>query len=188
MPAVTLHGIGAEISGFSPDLMDYLWSPWRFRYVSEGTKKDGCPFCRMASSDPARDREQYILQRARLNFVFLNLFPYTAGHVLIAPYAHVATLSELEEAALYEMMTLARQAETALQAVYHFEGLNLGMNLGRCAGAGVASHLHLHCLPRWTGDANFMPVIGETRVLPETLETTYQKLADHFRQEERGLA
>ena len=161
--------------------MDTLWSPWRFRYVSEGTKRSGCPFCEMAQADPARDQERYILHRARLNFVFLNLYPYTAGHILVAPYSHVADLSASKEPALHEMMTLARQSEAALKSVYQCEGLNLGMNLGKCAGAGVADHLHLHCLPRWTGDANFMSVVGETRVLPEDLETTYKKLMGAFR-------
>ncbi|HEV2499185.1 MAG TPA: HIT domain-containing protein [Terriglobia bacterium] len=160
--------------------MDYLWSPWRFRYVSEGAKADGCPFCLMARADPARDREQYILQRARLNFVFLNLYPYSPGHVLVAPYAHVAGLGDLEEPALHEMITLARRVEQALKAVYHFEGFNLGLNEGKCAGAGVADHIHLHALPRWTGDANFISVTGETRVLPEDLETTYAKLQSYF--------
>lgn len=98
----------------------------------------------------------------------------------MAPYAHVANLSDAEEPVLHEMMTLARRAEAALNSAYHFEGFNLGLNLGKCAGAGVASHLHLHCLPRWIGDANFVSVVGETRVLPEDLETTYNKLAGFF--------
>ena len=135
----------------------------------------------MAQADPSRDRELYILKRARLNFVFLNLFPYTTGHILVAPYAHEPTLNRLEQQVLDEMMMLARRIEAVLDTVYHSEGFNLGMNLGRCAGAGVADHLHLHCLPRWTGDANFMSVIGETRVLPEDLTTTYDKLVGHFR-------
>ncbi|MGH9401813.1 MAG: HIT family protein [Terriglobia bacterium] len=160
--------------------MDYLWSPWRFRYVSEGVKTGECPFCSMAQADPARDREQYILLRARLNFVFLNLFPYNPGHILVAPYAHVASLGDLENLVLHEMITLARRIEQALKAVYHFEGFNLGINQGRCAGAGVADHLHLHALPRWIGDANFISVVGETRVLPEDLEMTYTKLQGYF--------
>jgi ATP adenylyltransferase len=160
--------------------MDYLWSPWRFRYVSEGTKRDGCAFCEMIRCDPARDRESYILHRARLNFVFLNLYPYTTGHILVAPYAHVAYLSDLGRESLQEMISLTRSVEGALAAVYHADGYNMGMNLGKCAGAGVADHLHLHFLPRWMGDTNFMSVVSETRVLPEDLSVTYDKLACFF--------
>lgn len=160
--------------------MDTIWSPWRFRYVSEGAKGDECPFCLMVRADPARDPEQYILLRGRLNFVFLNLYPYNPGHILVAPYAHVATLGDLEDSALHEMILLARRTEQALKSAYRSEGFNLGLNEGKCAGAGVAGHLHLHALPRWTGDANFMTVTGETRVLPEDLETTYAKLRSYF--------
>ena len=160
--------------------MDTLWSPWRFRYVSEGTQSGRCIFCDKAAGDSSRDREQLILHRARFNFVILNLFPYTTGHAMIAPYAHVAKLTDLPAETLSEMMELAQRLHQALEAVYHPEGYNLGMNLGRCAGAGVADHLHLHALPRWTGDSNFMTVIGETRVHPEELSTTYDKLAREF--------
>ncbi len=157
--------------------MDYLWSPWRFRYVSEGVKREGCVFCEVARYDPADDREHLVLHRARFNFVLLNLFPYTTGHVMVVPYAHAPYLADLDAATLGEMMELARRAEAALKAGYRAEGYNLGMNLGQCAGAGVADHLHLHVLPRWSGDSNFMTVVGETRVLPEDLLTTYDKLA-----------
>ncbi len=160
--------------------MDTLWSPWRFRYVSQGVPNDRCPFCELVQQDPARDREAHILARARLNFVFLNLYPYTTGHVLIAPYAHVARLTGLDVETLTEMMSLARRAETALGAVYHAEGYNAGINIGKCAGAGVADHIHLHFLPRWTGDASFISAIGEARVLPEDLPTTYEKLLPFF--------
>lgn len=140
----------------------------------------------MARRDPAHDRECYILHRARFTFVFLNLYPYSAGHILLAPYAHVATLAGLEREALCEMMCLARRAETALEAAYHPEGFNLGINLGKCAGAGVADHLHIHFLPRWAGDTNFMSVIAETRVLPEELSVTYDKLVGWFKGNEPG--
>ena len=160
--------------------MDYLWSPWRFHYVSEGNRRSSCPFCDMAAAGAASDAELYILHRARLNFVFLNLYPYNPGHILIAPYEHAASLAYLDESVLHEMASLARRSESALKAVYCCEGFNLGMNLGRCAGAGVPDHLHLHCVPRWTGDANFISVTGETRVLPEDLATTYGKLAGYF--------
>jgi len=163
--------------------MDYLWSPWRFRYVSEGVNGDGCIFCERARGDARQDREHLILHRAQNNFVLLNLYPYTTGHTMIAPYAHLASLADLESETLNEMMRLAQRLLTALKASYNPEGFNLGMNLGRCAGAGVADHLHLHVLPRWGGDASFMTVIGETRVLPEDLLTTYDKLVGFFRSE-----
>lgn len=160
--------------------MDYLWSPWRFRYVTEVSKTSGCVFCEI-SADPSRDRERLVLHRGQLNIVLLNLFPYTTGHTLIAPFAHVGDFSRLASDALTEMMALAQEVLVGLEEAYHPQGFNLGMNLGQCAGAGVADHLHLHVLPRWSADANFMTVIGETRVLPETLATTYEKLSGHLR-------
>lgn len=161
--------------------MDYLWTPWRFRYVSQGTKSAACLFCEKASGDASHDREHLILHRARSNFVILNLFPYTTGHAMIAPYAHVANLDEVETETLAEMMELAKKVQVALRASYKPDGYNLGMNLGQSAGAGVADHIHLHILPRWTADSNFMTVIAETRVQPEDLFTTYDKLVGFFR-------
>lgn len=160
--------------------MDYLWSPWRYRYVSQAGKGAGCVFCEKVSLDPSQDREQLVLYRGKNNLLLLNLFPYTTGHTLIIPYQHVGDLIHLDEDTLGEMITLARKIQSALEAVYKPEGYNLGMNLGKCAGAGVADHLHMHVLPRWTGDSNFMTVIGETRVQPEDLPTTYDKLVGHF--------
>ena len=160
--------------------MDYLWSPWRFRYVSQADKTSGCVFCEKAEAPRSRDRENLLLYRARSNFILLNLYPYTTGHSMIIPYAHVASLEEVEPATLVEMMELTRRLQAALKNCYHPEGYNLGMNLGKCAGAGVADHLHLHLLPRWTGDGNFMTAIGETRVLPQDLFTTYDLLAPYF--------
>ncbi len=160
--------------------MDILWSPWRYRYVSEGVNKSGCIFCEKAAADPAQDRENLILHRAERNFVILNLFPYTTGHTMIAPYTHKATLADLDPETLREMMQLAQRVEAALATAYKPDGYNLGMNLGRCAGAGVADHVHLHFLPRWTGDSSFMTSVGETRVQPEDLAATYDKLAPFF--------
>jgi ATP adenylyltransferase len=122
-----------------------------------------------------------VVHRAVHNYVILNRFPYTCGHLLIVPYRHVATLAEVEDAGLAELMLLAKAAERHLRALYRPDGLNFGMNLGESAGAGIAGHLHLHGLPRWTGDANFMTVLGETRVLPEELETTWERLSAAFR-------
>ncbi len=161
--------------------MDMLWTPWRFSYVNEGVKQRGCIFCEKAASDCAHDAENLILHRGERNFVILNLFPYTTGHTMISPYAHAATLGELEPEALGEMMELGQKVERALEQTYHPDGYNMGMNLGRSAGAGVAGHVHLHFLPRWTGDSSFMTVISETRVQPEELATTYNKLAGFFK-------
>ena len=130
--------------------------------------------------DPARDRENLVLYRGRYNFILLNLYPYTTGHMLVTPYAHVADLDQVTPETLVEMKELAQRLQTALKESYNPEGYNLGMNLGKCAGAGVADHLHLHLLPRWTGDSNFMTVVGETRVEPEDLFATYDKLAAFF--------
>ena len=155
--------------------MDHLWTPWRYRYIAQAEPSAGCLFCIKAAEN--KDAENYVLYRGKLNFVLLNLFPYTNGHLMIAPYEHVATLADTSQDALAEMMRLIRQAEINLRAVYRPDGFNLGMNIGASAGAGVAGHIHMHVLPRWTGDANFMSTIGETRVLPEELPLTYEKLS-----------
>lgn len=154
--------------------MDHLWSPWRYRYVSSGASGDGCLFCRVIAQQD--DKNNLVLLRAERNFVMLNRFPYTCGHLMIAPYAHVSTIEGADEAALSEMMALARRVEAVLRKAYHPDGLNLGMNIGRSAGAGIEQHIHMHVLPRWHGDVNFMTAIAETRVMPEDLETTYAKL------------
>ncbi len=156
--------------------MDYLWSPWRYKYmamVSEGKQPD-CIFCDAIRSN--RDEETLIVLRGKKTFVILNRFPYTSGHVMIVPYAHVAELNLCPAGALDEMMELSQRVENAFQKTYTPDGMNLGMNLGRAAGAGVIGHLHLHMLPRWFGDSNFMTVTGETRVHPEELATTYERL------------
>jgi len=154
--------------------MDYLWTPWRYRYIADASKDDRCIFCDAASAND--DRATLIVFRGTRNFIILNRFPYTSGHVMVVPFDHVADLSKADPAALSEMMQLAQRVQVALEIAYHPQGYNLGMNLGRAAGAGVTGHLHLHVLPRWAGDANFMTVVGETRVEPEELSTTYDKL------------
>jgi ATP adenylyltransferase len=160
--------------------MDYLWSPWRYQYMSGAARPEGCIFCDMAASDPAQDRVRLILYRGRLNLIVLNLFPYNCGHAMIAPYRHTGTLAGLGTETMTEMMELTRDLEAALKNAYQPQGYNMGMNLGRAAGAGIEDHLHLHVLPRWTGDANFMTTVGESRILPEDLGTTYEKLAGFF--------
>jgi ATP adenylyltransferase len=159
--------------------MDYLWSPWRYHYVSTPAPTDQCIFCQTWAEQ--KDQENYILHRGERSFALLNLYPYTTGHLMIAPYRHVATLVEAEEETLAEMMRLTRLAEKHLRAIYRPGGVNVGINIGECAGAGVAGHLHIHVLPRWPADASFMTTIGETRVLPEDLASTWAKLAQAFR-------
>lgn len=154
--------------------MDFLWTPWRYRYLAQPGNEDGCIFCdALALGDDAKAQ---IVFRGQLSFIILNRFPYTSGHVMIVPYAHVAELAQCDPQALAEIMRLAQKTQTALSHLYHPHGFNLGMNLGRCAGAGVTGHLHMHLLPRWMGDANFMTTVAETRLEPEELSTTYEKL------------
>jgi ATP adenylyltransferase len=158
--------------------MDHLWSPWRYQYISKADHSQGCIFCDKSSA--LEDRENLIVFRAEHNFVMLNLYPYATGHLMIAPYAHVATLEEAEQVTVEEMMMLTRKAQRHLREVYRAPGFNIGMNIGACAGAGVAGHVHMHALPRWPADVNFMTSIGETRVIPEDLATTYEKLSRAF--------
>ena len=159
--------------------MDYLWSPWRYQYVQKATGVEGCIFCRFAAEQ--KDDENYLVHRARRNFVMLNLYPYTTGHLMIVPYEHVATLDGAAGETLEEMILLARDAQRHLGEIYKPNGFNLGMNVGESAGAGIAGHIHMHVLPRWSGDTNFMTTIGETRVLPEDLAVTFEKLSKAFR-------
>ena len=153
--------------------MDYLWTPWRYQYMAQVTagKQPGCIFCDAVALN--KDDETLIAYRGKKAFIILNRFPYTSGHVMIVPYTHVAELSLCDADALGEMMHLAQRMEKVFQANYKPDGMNLGMNLGRAAGAGVAGHLHLHVLPRWFGDSNFMTVTAETRVHPNDLATVY---------------
>jgi ATP adenylyltransferase len=154
--------------------MDYLWTPWRYRYIADAAKDEGCVFCAAIALNS--DRQALIVLRGVKNFVILNAFPYTSGHVMVVPYEHTADLPATDPGTLAEMMVLAQRVQVALEKTYHPQGYNLGMNLGRAAGAGVTGHLHLHVLPRWSGDSNFMTVVAETRVEPEDLSTTYEKL------------
>ena len=154
--------------------MDYLWTPWRYQYVTRGDSPSGCVFCSAAGGGD--DRANLIVHRAKHNFIILNRFPYTNGHVMVVPFEHAPSLGDLAEETLLEMMHLARECEKHLRATYRPDGLNIGMNLGRSAGAGIADHLHMHILPRWAGDTNFMTVTGETRVLPEDLAATWENL------------
>lgn len=158
--------------------MNHLWAPWRATYVSEKSDPNRCIFCEAAASSD--DAANLVIHRAQFSFVILNRFPYTSGHLMIAPFAHVSRLQQADATTAAEIMQLSRFAEGVLEEVYRPDGLNLGMNLGEAAGAGIQQHIHMHLLPRWNGDANFMTSVGETRVLSEALETTYAKLKRAF--------
>ncbi len=159
--------------------MDRLWSPWRYRYVSTAGPENECIFC--AKSEAAEDHKNFIVYRGKHNFVLLNIYPYSSGHLMVAPYRHVARLQDVEPAAMSELAEITQMAESRLRSTYNAPGYNIGMNIGESAGAGIAGHLHMHVLPRWPGDANFMTTIAETRVLPEDLTVTYGKLLAAFR-------
>ncbi len=159
--------------------MEYLWTPWRSTYMEAKKVKSACIFC-VAAQDPSEDRKTLVVHRAEHCFVILNRYPYTSGHLMIVPYIHVSRLTSLTATAAAEMMALTRQAEDVLESIYKPEGLNLGMNFGAAAGAGIAQHIHLHMLPRWSGDANFMTTVGNTRIIPEALGDTYEKVSRAF--------
>ncbi len=160
--------------------MDHLFSPWRYAYVTS-VKDDGeCVFCRLGGADPAMDSETYVLHRGRYHFIVLNVYPYTSGHLMIVPFEHVDRLSGLSGEAAAELIELTTRSEQVLDEAYRPEGINFGLNLGKCAGAGIEAHLHLHAVPRWFGDTNFMTAVGETRLLPESLEESWQRLAGRF--------
>jgi ATP adenylyltransferase len=159
--------------------MDHLWTPWRFNYINNiGKTATDCVFCRVLAEN--RDEDNLLLARGRNLVIILNLFPYTSGHLLIVANRHITYLSEATAEELHEFLELGQQCERALRIEYEPDGFNLGFNLGRAAGAGVAHHLHMHIVPRWAGDANFVSVLAETRVLPESLPQTYKRLSPHF--------
>ena len=159
--------------------LERLWAPWRLEYVQSADKQNGCVFCRAAEGD---DEEQLVVHRGERAFVLLNKFPYASGHLLVAPYRHGTGFADLEDADALEVHRLAGQGLDALAAVYEPEGFNLGWNIGRIAGAGITDHVHLHVVPRWGGDTNFMPVLAAVKVIPEHLASTRQKLADAWPQ------
>ena len=162
--------------------MDYLWTPWRYAYIATAAKHDGkpegCIFCELPKLP---DVDAKIIHRGAHCFVILNSFPYTSGHVMVVPFAHLDELHKLSAEAAGEMMALAQTMERVLRQVYAPDGINMGMNVGRAAGAGVAGHIHMHVLPRWVGDTNFMTVTAESRVLPEALDETYRRLSGALR-------
>ncbi len=158
--------------------MERLWTPWRMIYLKgEGEAPQGCIFCLKINGS---DEAEHILLRGRTAYITLNRYPYNNGHLMVIPYAHVPSLEDLDDPTMLEMMRLIALSLRVLRQAYRPEGFNIGANIGRPAGAGVADHVHIHVVPRWTGDTNFMPVIGNTRVLPEWLDDTYRRLRPLF--------
>lgn len=153
--------------------MNHLWSPWRMSYI-QSPKEEDCAFCREQVREDGPGN--LVICRGQHAFVILNRYPYTSGHLMTVPYAHFSSLNELDAETRAEMMELANQAIQVLQKVYRPHGFNVGINIGEAAGAGITEHVHLHVVPRWTGDTNFMSSLGQVRVLPETLEDTYRRV------------
>lgn len=158
--------------------MDQLWAPWRMELIEKGQKPHGCIFCDLPQE--TRDRENLILGRTAHTFAILNKFPYNNGHLMVVPRAHTADLAALPEEAHQELARMLRVAVRLVGTAYGAHGYNLGMNLGQVAGAGIADHLHWHVVPRWNGDTNFMPVLGDTKVMIEHLHASWDRLRPHF--------
>ncbi len=157
--------------------LNNIWTPWRLSYIKEADKIKTCIFC---ESFKKPDRDSYIVYKGKTCFVVLNIYPYNNGHIMIAPYRHVASLEDLNEEERTEIMDLMVKSIKILSSEYNPHGFNIGINLGKAAGAGVEHHLHVHIVPRWVGDTNFMPVLGETKVLPELLDSTWDRLRKAF--------
>ena len=154
-----------------------LWAPWRLEYI-KGPKDGECIFC--VGPESGDDRAKYVVRRGEHCFTMLNAYPYNNGHLMVSPYRHVASIEELEGPELVELMTLTQESLGALRRAYAPEGFNLGVNQGKIAGAGMEHHVHLHVVPRWGADTNFMPVVGDTRVLPQSLEDSFDDLSKAF--------
>lgn len=163
--------------------MKNLWAPWRMEYIGAEKKKE-CIFCIKDLTE--EDVKRRVIHRGRHSFVILNTFPYNSGHIMVAPYQHVACLTALPEEAMEDLFQTVRTSIGVLKEIFSPEGLNVGLNLGKAAGAGIEEHLHVHVVPRWGGDCNFMPVLADTKVLPEHLDATRDKLMRAFRKEENG--
>lgn len=161
--------------------MERLWAPWRLEFVEKGDKQEGCIFCRFpAEEGEEADRRNLVLGRSAHAFALLNKFPYTSGHLMVVPRRHTASFASLSDEELADLSRLLRQAVAHVKSAYRPDGVNVGMNLGRAAGAGIADHLHWHVVPRWSGDTNFMPVVGDTRVMVEHLHATWDRLRPLF--------
>jgi ATP adenylyltransferase len=155
-----------------------IWAPWRLAYVKDASKEieEECIFCALPAQGTEHDEENLIVHRGEKSFVILNKFPYTNGHLMVAPFEHIATLPELDQGTIAEIMALGQRSMRRLDEVYEPHGYNVGFNQGRVAGAGYEHHIHMHVVPRWGGDTNFMPVIADTRVMPQSLEESFQAL------------
>ena len=158
--------------------MKNLYSPWRIDYILQ-EKKDGCILCEKPKAND--DKSHLILKRGKYTYILMNLYPYNSAHLMIVPFRHLAKISELKDEEFLEMAKMVQLCEKVLTKVYKPDGFNIGMNLGEVAGAGVADHLHIHIVPRWIGDTNFISTIGKTRVIPEKIEGVYKKLKDEFK-------
>lgn len=156
--------------------MDHLWSPWRMSYIQSPKSKNGCVFCEALEKEDGQ--KNLIVYRGEYSFVILNRYPYTSGHIMILPFIHRPNLIDLDAPTRAEMMELTAKGTDVLQKQYNPQGFNLGANLGEAAGAGIEEHIHIHIVPRWTGDTNFMSSLGQTRVLPEALEDTYRRIKE----------
>lgn len=159
----------------APSQMDRIWAPWRMAYIEAHSGSSECLFCELPGSD-----DNLILHRGVEAYVVLNRYPYSNGHLMVVPYAHQASIEDLDDSTLLEVMTLSSQAISVLRATYGAEAFNLGVNIGKAAGAGVVHHVHMHVLPRWAGDTNFMATTAGTRVIPEDLEETLARLVSHW--------
>lgn len=159
--------------------MKHLWATWRMKYISNADKTPGCVFCNALTKEDSPTN--LIAMRGQRAFIILNKFPYTSGHIMVAPLAHCATLEELDPETRAEMMELATRCMTILRKIYNPHAFNMGANIGEAAGAGVPGHVHLHIVPRWSGDTNFMTTLGDVRVLPEDMETTYQRIVTQLK-------
>ncbi|MBE9513124.1 MAG: HIT domain-containing protein [Chloroflexi bacterium] len=157
--------------------MEQIWAPWRIKYIQMG-KPEGCILCDKPGQN--NDAQNYILYRGSKNFVIMNAYPYNPGHLMVAPYRHVASLDELTDDELHEHFNIVSRSVRLLRQVFTPGGFNIGVNMGKVAGAGIDEHIHTHIVPRWQGDTNFMPVISEVRVVPEALAETYGKLKGKF--------
>ncbi len=157
--------------------MERLWAPWRLAYI-QGPEDDCCIFC--VDEDSAEDQMRLIVARGECSYVIMNRYPYSNGHLMVSPYRHLSDTAELENREVLEIHQLTIRSQAALRAVCSAQGFNLGWNIGPAAGAGIADHIHMHIVPRWAGDSNFMPILADTRVIPQHIETTYSLLTKAF--------
>jgi len=157
-------------------MTEQLWAPWRLQYIESADSAESCIFCTFPAAGEGRDTEHLIVHRGQHAYIILNAFPYSNGHLMVVPFRHTASMEDFTDAELLDVMQLTRVAIALLRAAFRPDGFNLGVNMGRVAGAGIADHLHWHIVPRWSGDTNFMPVMADVRVIPESLEVVFKRL------------